>query len=196
MLSASQNTNTIHFWLIEIIRIGMKHKSNFPLPKEVVCDFDKALIGAIVRAFCKCKNLQDYLSQCFIYLHKETKNLLPTFLRLDVSHFIHMVSRWKELKLIHPQARLFCITIMAFLTKVSDFTEFQEIARCDIVLANSEMFGNTKDNIPSYAEHCFKKLHTIVTQNALPCEIIEDEKDEIKSVVDLDASGNGRNKSR
>lgn len=188
MLSASQNTNTIHFWLIEIIRIGMKHKSNFPLPKQVVCDFDRALIGAIVRAFCQCKNLQDYLSQCFICLSKKSKNLPPTFLRLDVSHFIHMVSRWKELKFIHPQARLFYITIMAFLTKISDFVEFQEIAKCAIVLANSEMFGNTKDNIPSYSELCFKKLHTVVTQNTVPCEIIDGKKDETKHIFDSDAS--------
>lgn len=65
MLSASQNTNTIHFWLIDILRIGMKHTSNFPLPKEIVCDFDRALIGAFVKAFCKCQNLHHYLSQCF-----------------------------------------------------------------------------------------------------------------------------------
>lgn len=108
----------------------MKHKPNFPLPKQVVCDFDKALIGAIVRAFYQCKNLQDYLSQCFICLNKESKNLPPTFLRLDVSHFIHMVSRWKELKLIHPQARLFYITIMAFLTKISDFAGSSEMYHC------------------------------------------------------------------
>jgi len=173
MLSASQNTNTIHFWLIEIIRIGMKHKQNFPLPKQVVCDFDRALIGAIVRAFCQCKNLQNYLSQCFICLNEESKSLPPTFLRLDISHFIHMISRWKELKIIHPQARLFYITVMAFLTKISNFEQFQEVAKCAIVLTNSEMFGNTKDNISSYAEHCFKQLHAVVTQNTVSCEIID-----------------------
>lgn len=64
----------------------------------------------------------------------------------------------------------------------------QEVAKCTIVLTNSEMFGNTKDNIPSYAEHCFKKLHTIVTQNIVPCEIIDDEKDETKYTIDFDAS--------
>lgn len=186
MLSASQNTNTIHFWLVEIIRIGMKHKPNFPLPKQVVCDFDRALIGAIVRAFCQCKNLQNYLSQCFICLNGESKNLPPTFLRLDISHFIHMISRWKELKIIHPQARLFYITIMAFLTKISNFEQFQDVAKCAIVLTNSEMFGNTKDNIPSYAEHCFKKLHTVVTQNIVPCEIIDAQKDETKRFDDFD----------
>lgn len=154
----------------------MKQKPNFPLPKQVVCDFDKALIVTIVRAFCQCKNLQDHLSQCFICLSKESKNLPSIFLRLDVSHLIHMVSRWKKLKFIHPQVRLFYITIMALLTKISDFVEFQEVAKCVIVLTNSEMFWNTKDNIPSYAEHCFKKLHTVITQNTVPREIIDDEK--------------------
>lgn len=60
------------------------------------------------------------------------------------------------------------------------------------------MFGNTKDNIPSHAEHYFKKLHTIVTQNTIPCEIIDDDKDETKDIVDFDTfdtKKNGRNNS-
>lgn len=134
MLSASQNTNTIYFWLIEIIRIGMQHKRNFPLPKQVVCDFDKALMGAIARAFCQCQNLQNYLSRCFLSLMGETKDLPSSYLRLDISHFIHIISRWKELKILHPQVRIFYMTIMAFLTKISDFVEFTEVAKCAVVL--------------------------------------------------------------
>lgn len=66
---------------------------------------------------------------------------------------------------------------MAYLTKVSDFAEFQEVVRCAIVLANSEMFGDSKDGIPSYTKKYFKKLRIVVRQNTVPFEIT-DEKDE------------------
>jgi len=50
------------------------------------------------------------------------------------------------------------------------------------------MFGNTKDNIPSYAEHCFKQLHAVVTQNTVPCEIIDAQNDETEHLDDFDMS--------
>lgn len=108
----------------------MKQRSNFPLPKQVVCNFDKALMGTIVKAFCKCKSLHHYLSQSFKCLNEKLKNLSSSFLRLDISYYIHMVSRWKEIKTLYPQVCLFYISIMAYLTKVSDFIELQEIANC------------------------------------------------------------------
>lgn len=43
MISAVQNTNAITYWLMEFLRIGSFHKSNFPVPKEVITDFDRAL---------------------------------------------------------------------------------------------------------------------------------------------------------
>jgi len=42
------------------------------------------------------------------------------------------------------------------------------------------MFRNTKDNIPSYAVYCFKKLHVVVAQNTISCEIIDDQKDKME----------------
>jgi len=92
------------------------------------------------------------------------------------------------LKIIHPQARLFYITDVAFLTKILNFEQFQEVAKCVIVLTNSEMFGNIKDNIPSYAEHCFKQLYAVVTQNTVPCEIIDVQNNETEHFDDFDMS--------
>lgn len=51
MLSAAQHTNAILYWLLEIRRIGSLHKKSFSCPQQVVCDFDRALMDAIVRAF-------------------------------------------------------------------------------------------------------------------------------------------------
>lgn len=137
ILSAFQNTNSICYWLNEIIRIGSKHTTKFPFPKQVVCDFDKALMGAIVRAFGECRDLKDYLSRCFRCLTGSTNALPSCFLRLDVSHYIHMICRWKELKTLHPLARTFWIMVMAHLTKIKDFDKFQEIVKSAIIVSNS-----------------------------------------------------------
>jgi len=68
MISASQNTITIVFWLQEFLRIGAMQNSTFPSPKEIVTDFDKALLGAVARAFARSVTLNDYLSTCFALL--------------------------------------------------------------------------------------------------------------------------------
>lgn len=49
MLSAEHHTDAIAKWLFEFLRAGAKEKSSFPVPKEVVTDFDKALLGGILR---------------------------------------------------------------------------------------------------------------------------------------------------
>lgn len=64
---------------------------------------------------------------------------------------------------------------MAFLTKVSEFIEFQEIARYIIILTNSEMFGNDENNSPLY---CFKKLQAIVVHNTVLCDIVKTQTEE------------------
>ena len=145
MLSASQNTNTICYWLNEIIRIGSKHRSTFPIPKQVVCDFDKALLGGVARAFGQCRDLKDYLLQCFSCITGSSKQLPSCFLRLDISHYIHMICRWDVLSKIHPLARTLYIMMMAHLAKISDFNEFQDVVKSAIILCNNEEYGDTID---------------------------------------------------
>lgn len=79
MLSAAQNTNTILYWLLEIRRIGSLHKTSFPRPQEVVCDFDRALMDAIVRAFGNCDDLKEYLSISFLSITNKIQKHLHVF---------------------------------------------------------------------------------------------------------------------
>lgn len=124
MLSEVQNTNAILYWFNEIIRIGCTYKTNFPIPKQVVTDFDKALMGAVVRAFGNCKNLKDYLQQCFYYVTSMLYHLPSCCLRLDIAHYMHLVARWKEMKQLHPRVRTFYLLLMGYLTKITNFSEF------------------------------------------------------------------------
>jgi hypothetical protein len=152
MLSCAQN-NAILYWLFEIIRIGSTVKTNFPLPREVVCDFDKALMGAVVRSFGQCKDLKDYLTKCFYALTGKPQNLPPCFLRLDISHFVHMISRWKALKVVHPRVKTFYILTMGLLSKTTDFDEFKELAKATITLCTSEGCGSDDTNEITLAEN-------------------------------------------
>ena len=65
MLSAAQNMVAIMTWLLEFLRTGNLGNPKFPLPKEVVTEFDKALRGAVSRVFSEAKSLKDYLKNCF-----------------------------------------------------------------------------------------------------------------------------------
>ena len=53
MVSAVQNTNAISYWLFEFLRIGSEHNRSFPVPKEVITDFNRALLGGVARAFAR-----------------------------------------------------------------------------------------------------------------------------------------------
>lgn len=94
MLSSAQNMNAIQNWLYEISRLGSTHTTKIPVPQEVTCDFDKALLGAITRVFAQCKHLKDYLSKCFLCSTNESLMTLPrSFVRLDICYYMHFVSR-------------------------------------------------------------------------------------------------------
>lgn len=129
MLSGIQYTTAITYWLYEILRIGFQHSQTFLRPREIVSDFDKALLGAVVKVFAQCLSLKDYLSRCYLVLIGETQNLPSYFIRLDVCHYIHMITRWKSIKSLNPRARKFYIMIMGLLSKEMNFTEFQSIIR-------------------------------------------------------------------
>ena len=58
MISASQTTVTIMHWFLKFIQIGTAGNPNFPLSKEVITDFDKALLGASVRVFAQITKSQ------------------------------------------------------------------------------------------------------------------------------------------
>lgn len=46
MLSEKQDTLTIYYCLAQWLKDGV------PIPQEAVCDYSKAILGGITRAFC------------------------------------------------------------------------------------------------------------------------------------------------
>lgn len=135
MISASQNTNTIVFWLQEFLRTGAMQNSTFPSPKEIVTDFDKALLRAVARAFARSVTVHGYLSTCFALLTGAKLPIPPCF--LDVCHFMNIIARWNCFSGKPPIVRSFFMRAMTVLRKQKTFHEFEEVARNILILALS-----------------------------------------------------------
>lgn len=89
MLSEKQNTLTIFLWLCEWMQFGISN------PKEVVCDYSKAILGATSRAFCNGSSVSSYVENCFMTLMGHEERLPCCFLRIDVAHVMKIFCRLK-----------------------------------------------------------------------------------------------------
>lgn len=70
-----------------------------------------------------------------------------TYIRLDVSHFIAMVSRWKCLKTkVHAARRLY-LRCMAQAYQMSDFKTLSYFLESVLAVALSEYLGTSKEGI-------------------------------------------------
>jgi len=81
MLSESQDTPTITFWLSQWLRSGA------PSPTEIVCDYSNALIGAITRSFCGGMSKKQYCETSLKILKNKDATLPEVYVRLDIAHF-------------------------------------------------------------------------------------------------------------
>lgn len=152
MLSTVQNVNAIQHWLSEFLRLGSIWKPDFPIPRSVICDLDMALLNAIAKAFGQYLNVKHYLTICFtLILKQDTVEKPKCFIRLDICHYMHMVSRWKFFSKLNPAVKKFCIRAIALLTKQTNFAQFGELARCILIIFLSEEIGKDNDgnNLPA-----------------------------------------------
>lgn len=92
MISADHRAVIIAFFLRNIIVKGVSP------PLVIVSDFGWAILIAASDVFAKCVDFRDYLQKCYSVV-TDNINVLPScYIRLDVSHLVHMVARWKCLK--------------------------------------------------------------------------------------------------
>lgn len=142
MVSAIQNTNAIAYWLIEFLRIGSTHKAKFPVPKEVVTDFDHALLGAVAKVFAKECTLADYLNKCYQLIRHRTCHIPPCMLRLDVCHFMNIVAKWKcWTNDVHKRIRQMYLRSIAVLRQQSTIEGIEKTAKAIFSLALNTNLG-------------------------------------------------------
>lgn len=124
MLSEKHETELIEFWLKKWIRLGA------PKPKEAVCDYSRALISALCLAFNNV-TVKSYVNNCFARLsglHHQAVAYPATLIRIDVSHLIHPVCRWKSLKTVtHQQVKEFYVRCVVLMVDSHSLAEFENI---------------------------------------------------------------------
>lgn len=138
MLSERHTTNAIQYWLMEWVRSGV------PQPREVVCDFSRALLTAAVRSFTSYSTLDEYADAC-------KEDLPACYIRIDVAHFIKKYSNF--LKDSHPRIKQFYLHILEQLILCRDIETADEILKGILIIARSETEGKTRENKKQYAKN-------------------------------------------
>lgn len=101
---------------------------------------------------------------------------LPSCLiHLDISYYVHLISRWNEFKNVHPRVKTFYMLIMGYLTKITNFQELENVIKSVIILCNCEGCGLNQNKSESLAEQALKYLHGIIKGNTDINNIIENE---------------------
>lgn len=184
MLSEKHDINAIAYWLTEWKRAGA------PLPKETVCDFSMALLGAIVRAFTPYPDLVTYINQCFgVLMEKESSKLPPCFVRVDVAHCIKLVTRWECLRKKVKRVKEFYIRAVAQLITSVSLTDAKDLIKAIFIVALSEAEGCDEmgKTLMSESSKVFLKKRIAEGCVALPAEEFEDETDIPEPKEKLDA---------
>lgn len=189
MVSADQRSLVIAHFLRQILSKGA------PSPPIVVCDFGRALVNAVAEIFGRCSDLQDYLQRCYDIVHKKPSTLPGTYIRLDVSHLISMVSRWKCLKGKMISARRLYLRCIAQAYQMSDLDALSSFIEAILAVALSESIGSTRngENVPAQA--CMEVLNNAIEGTAFVetqvNEYLDTDSDGIRTPVDY--SDNNRN---
>lgn len=174
MLSEKHDTLTIFYWLAEWIREGI------PIPQETVCDYSKALLGAISRAFCCGTTLGDYVDKCFNVLFLKSINDLPScFIRIDIAHLVKLVCRWKCLTgSKNYRLKEFYVRCVILLVGATCLEEFEKLLFDILLVSMSQTEGEQISKRKCPAEEARIRL----LSNIRGCKILE--ADMMKSSVD------------
>lgn len=156
MVSADQRSFLIAHFLRLILTKGA------PRPPTVVCDFGRALVNAVAEIFGRCNDLRDYLQKCYDAIVRGSPVMPASYIRLDVSHFIAMVSRWKcfDKKLI--AVRQFYIRCISQAYQMQDFERLTYFIESVLAVSLSESIGNTNDGAPVPAEIRIQALNKTI----------------------------------
>lgn len=147
MVSTAQNSAIITFWLLEMLRDGS------PVPRMVVCDFGRAILTAVAKAFAYCCDLRGYMQKCYDLVISNVKSESPgCYIRLDVSHLIAMVARWDCLRGKPSKVRQLFIRGIAQIYQMQSVIEAEYVIESLLVIALSEDVGCTEQNFPVESE--------------------------------------------
>jgi len=141
MISENHDTLSILNWLTQWIKNGLR------APDEVVCDYSRALLSAITRAFCGI-SVESYVNNCFQILKNIGNTTLVTYVRLDVAHMIKIFCRIKCLTgLKNKSLKEFYVRGFRLLMYSGDLSNFETLLEALLTVMMSETDGWSGDSI-------------------------------------------------
>ncbi|CAL1672429.1 unnamed protein product [Lasius platythorax] len=108
-----------------------------PKPKQVVCDFSRALLCGISLAFNN-QTIKSYVDDSFNAMLRPfgARKRPDTIIRVDVAHLIHAACRWNCWKFVrHYSIKEFYVRCIALMVECLSFSDFQKIFYLTCVVA-------------------------------------------------------------
>jgi hypothetical protein len=183
MVSADQRSFLIAHFLRSILIKGV------PRPPTVVCDFGRALVNAVAEIFGRCNDLRDYLQKCYNAVVHGYPVIPASYIRLDVSHFIAMVSRWKCFDRKVSAARKFYIRCISQAYQMQDFETLTYFIESVLAVSLSKSIGNTSDGVSVAAEIRIQALNKTIQGVSLKEIEEESNEDEVSESSDVTDDG-------
>lgn len=146
MLSTKHDAALLTYFLLEIRRAGATALS------VVVTNYSRALLVALVCVFSDCADLKHYLQCCYDITVKNKETVMPaSYLRLDVSHIIRIVSNWECLRNLPNKVRQFYLRCISQAYKMQSLKELHSLLFSLLVVALSEDTGHmdNKNLVPT-----------------------------------------------
>lgn len=174
MLSQRHTSHFIAYWLTCWSKEAV-------VPNEVVTDDSAALLAAVVQSFTSLPNMRSYLEKSYMCLTKNT-NPPEIYIRLDRSHFVKFLHRWKPLKNQDSRKVKLIKRILGVLIQCDDFQSAKAIIK-NLFTSLLNMYDD--ENSPGYYSKIFLiklcETHNILlNEQEIPNE--EDVKNDCQSI--------------
>lgn len=161
MISADHRTVMISFFLRSITA------KNVPIPRTIVSDFGWAILIAASDVFAQCIDLRDYLEKCYVTAICGNNSIIPKcYIRLDVSHLINMVAKWKCLKgKDKTLVRAFNLRCVSQAYQMNSFKELEYFMESLLSVALSKSIGCTSNGKAVASNMRINYLNNIIKGN-------------------------------
>ncbi|KAL5233861.1 hypothetical protein ACI65C_001271 [Semiaphis heraclei] len=164
MLSEKQDTLTICNWLSNWKKYAIHE------PNETVCDYSKALLGALTRSFCDGMSLKTYNETCFLIMLGMKETRLPKcYIRLDVAHIVKIFCRFKcftEKK--QKYLKEFYVRGLRLLLTSEELSEFKNILQSllTVMMCETDGWVTDRDQVEkSPSEKCREFILSLIRSN-------------------------------
>lgn len=195
LLTESQSTQMLIWWLKQWFTMGA------PKPKEANCDSSRALINALSFTL-NDQSIKVYIDTMFLRAIGDSSHsirpVIFTYIRLDVAHFIHMITKWKCVKnQKNSLVKSFYMYCLALMIDCQTVKQFEIIFRLVCIVALNEREDSIITVTGESVKHARLELQSIIASRDFTELVKNLESDETGDIIsekdDLEENDNDSN---